>query len=312
MISNPLVSIVTPSYNQGHFLEDTILSVINQNYANIEYIIIDGGSTDCTIDIIHKYEHKLTYWISEKDTGQSQAINKGLMRAQGEIIGWINSDDCLLPNSISTIVDTFNAFDDVGMVFGNIEIIDREGRLFKEHVWKDYSVVDQLTQRMYIPQPGSFWRREVMQSVGLLREDLHYAMDYEYWIRIGQRFKIMGINTLLAQYRHSSVNKGNTQADSWGAEFLRILDEMFAQKNLPDILQKTKRAAYAGAYFRGAEGFLTQADLSNARRWFLKSIRLDPRLALMSSWWKSLFKTLLPRGSYIRLRSLKRKITTDK
>jgi len=302
MAPKPLVSIVTPSLNQSQFLEATICSVLSQDYPHIEYIICDGGSTDGSVEIIHKYKDRLAWWCSEKDEGQSAAINKGLGRAKGKILAWLNSDDCYLPGCVSTIVSAFERYPDAGLIFGNLEIIDEHGQRVKSFPYQDWTLADQLTHKVTLLQPASFWRREVMDSVGLLRTDLHYAMDLEFWIRIGRRYTIKSLDQVLAQYRVSSINKGSTQTTRWGPEFIKILDELYSEKNLtPDILS-LKEKAYAGAYLTGARSLLYAYETLMARVWLRKAASLDPRCLYSSDWWQMYGKALLGRHIFPRCR----------
>ncbi len=208
----PKISIVTPSFNQGKFIEETILSVIGQGYPNLEYIIIDGGSTDETVDIIKKYEKHLTYWISEKDNGQSHAINKGFSRASGEILGWLNSDDMYVPATFSFISGLIDVTE-TGVYFGNcIHFKESEGE-FTCHgsdVIKAHAE-DKLVNSIYVIQPSSFWTKSTFQKVGPLREDLHYGFDWEWFIRA----EISGINfhsvsKCLSMYRFHDSHKTGT------------------------------------------------------------------------------------------------------
>lgn len=182
----PKISIVTPSYNQGQFLEETIQSVLEQNYPNLEYIIIDGGSSDNSVDVIKKYESHLTYWVSEKDNGQTHAINKGLRRATGEILTWLNSDDLLLPCAVSMVADFFERYPDAGFVYGDCHVINENGTLF--YVSKAVPFERNLLfyGRCLISQPASFFRRNVLDRIGYLDESFDFAMDIELWIRAAQ------------------------------------------------------------------------------------------------------------------------------
>lgn len=182
MTELPKVSIITPSYNQGKFIEETILSVLNQDYANIGYIIIDGGSTDNTIDIIKKYQHRLAYWISEPDNGQSNVINKGFQRANGQIFNWLNSDDILVPLSVKIAVDYLVKNADVGMIYGDRIIIDHKGN-FLSHIRFSSFRKFEMIYNQQIPEETAFFRRYVWSKVGGLDETLHYCMDYDLWCK---------------------------------------------------------------------------------------------------------------------------------
>ena len=207
----PLVTIITPSFNQAQFLEATIRSVLLQGYPNLEYMVIDGGSTDGSQDIIRRYADYLAFWVSEKDRGQSHAINKGLVRAQGTILGWVNSDDVLKPGTISRIVDTFIQNIDIDVVYGRLERIDSLGKLVPTPLLpKDKVEFDKNTALMecVVNQPGCFWQKRIMDKVGLLNESLHYGIDYEYWTRMllaGGKFK--RLDYVVAEFRLSDSSK---------------------------------------------------------------------------------------------------------
>ncbi|MCL5292010.1 MAG: glycosyltransferase [Actinobacteria bacterium] len=221
--NKPLVSITTPSFNQGKFIEDTIKSVLEQDYPNIEYIVVDGGSTDNTLDILKRYEDRLI-WISEPDEGQSDAINKGFKMAKGEIIAWLNSDDIYMPGAISTAVDFLVKRPDVVMVYGEGYTIDEHGEnrgrfpaTQKFNLWLLIHMWD------YILQPTTFFRKEALFHVGLLNKDLHWCMDWDLWIRIGKRFKVVGIPKYLAYARVYDDNKTESGGRTRFREIVRVM-----------------------------------------------------------------------------------------
>jgi len=197
----PKISIVTPSYNQGEFIEETILSVINQNYPNLEYIIIDGGSTDSTVEIIKKYEKHITYWVSEKDNGQTDAINKGFKKATGEIYGWLNSDDLLEKGALFKVAEFFNENPEAQVVYGNFRYIDKEGNIVKNVRETGFHKFLWVYGYNYIPQPSTFWRSELFHRVGGLDETYQCAMDAHLWMRFMQQTKIYHINSFLSRFR---------------------------------------------------------------------------------------------------------------
>lgn len=206
----PLVSVVTPSYNQAQFLEDTILSVLNQDYPNLEYIIIDGGSTDGSVDIIRKYEDRLAYWVSQRDQGQADAINKGWRRAQGEIVAWLNSDDTYLPGAVSTAVDYLRGQPQVDMVYGYLNTIDESGKVIWTTKPPMHIHLDTLIDRTdLIGQPTVFLRKRVLDQVGMLDASLHYCMDCDLWIRIGMNLTICGIPSVIANFRAQPASKSD-------------------------------------------------------------------------------------------------------
>ncbi len=198
--SFPKISVITPSYNQAAFLEKTLRSVLDQNYPNLEYIVIDGSSADGSVDIIQQYAGRLAYWVSEKDNGQSHAINKGFLRATGDILCWLNSDDYFLPGTLEHVAKRLAPETNAYALIGQSYVVFPDGtpprRAEGEYCghrqllefWKSYKM----------PQPSIFWRREVYEKIGLLDEDLHYIMDFDYWTRISRHFGFQVTDRILA------------------------------------------------------------------------------------------------------------------
>lgn len=204
----PKISIVTPSFNQGNFLEKTILSVLEQDYPNLEYIIIDGGSTDNSVEIIKKYEQHLTYWVSEPDRGQSHAINKGFERATGEIFGWLNSDDWYHSGALKAVAEAFAANPDAGAVVGAGDYIDEEGRMQLDCTAPDEVNLGTICSWFdkYFWQPSCFFSRKCWKKCGPLDETLDFAMDVYLWIRIAKVQKFITIRNLLStSLKHSGA-----------------------------------------------------------------------------------------------------------
>lgn len=207
----PKISIVTPSLNQGQFIEETIRSVLAQGYTNLEYIIIDGGSNDGSVDIIKKYEKWLTYWVSEPDRGQSHAINKGFNLSKGEIVAWINSDDIYLPGIFEKLYKVFDQGAD--MVFGDCHVVNEDKKIIKiRNVPQVFDVDHLILQGNFIMQPSAFLRKTVFEDVGGLDESLEFAMDYDLWIRIGLKYKVKRIDVYLSCLRkhpHAKTYESN-------------------------------------------------------------------------------------------------------
>lgn len=180
----PLVSIVTPSYNQGRFIRRTIDSVLSQSYLNIEYQVVDGGSTDETVEILRSYGERLR-WVSEPDQGQADAINKGLAQTSGEIRAYLNSDDTLAPGAIERVVHFFQEHPECDLVYGDADYIDADDKVTGRYKTAEYSL-DKLAADCIICQPAAFWRRRMAERVGPFDAALHYVMDYDYWLRIAQ------------------------------------------------------------------------------------------------------------------------------
>ena len=222
MEKEPLVSIITPSYNQARFLESTIQSVLNQDYPSLEYIIVDGGSTDGSLDIIKKYKHKLAAWISEPDQGQSDAINKGFNLSQGDIMAWLNSDDLYYPSAVSTAVEFLQANPQIGMVYGDTDIIDENGHLLGLFNARQTSYQRLMRGGVYIPQPATFWRRELWNLVGPLDTSFSFAMDYDLWVRFAKKSPIKYLPMLWASFRIHREGKTTLSDDRCWPEMRKV------------------------------------------------------------------------------------------
>jgi len=176
----PLVSIVTPSYNQVQYLEETIQSVLDQDYPNIEYILVDGSSQDGSLEIIHNYMHRLDWWISEKDKGHADALNKGFRHAHGEIMAWINSDDTYLPGAISAVVDFFETHPEARFIYGDANLIDEHSQILGPFPARQTDYRRLLQGFVHIPQQSTFWKAEVWKEVGELDLAYFFAFDYDF------------------------------------------------------------------------------------------------------------------------------------
>jgi glycosyltransferase involved in cell wall biosynthesis len=207
----PKISIVTPSYNQAQFLEKTILSVLNQSYPNLEYIIIDGGSTDGSVEIIQKYEKHLSYWVSEKDQGQVHALNKGFSRATGDIIGWQNSDDIYLPFAFRQTAELFLKHSDIDIVFGNIVFLDENENPIGEMRFTPFSILTHFYECISIANQSSFWKRSVFSRIGMFDTRFQFSMDYEFFLRAAKnnmQFKLF--HTYFGAFRVHPSAKSST------------------------------------------------------------------------------------------------------
>jgi len=272
----PRVSIVTPSFNQGQFIEETIRSVLLQGYPNLEYTIIDGGSTDGSTDVIRKYEQWLAYWVSEPDRGQAHAINKGWERAHGEILAYLNSDDLLAPGALRCVAETCLAQPDAAVVYGDYDLTDEASRLIKRLPSRAYHRADLLPAN-YIPQSSTFIRRYAVEQVGLLDESFHMTMDYEYWVRLAMAgFKMTYVPQVLSSARITPVTKTKRLTVTFLRETLRVLDRVYGQPSVPDDVRRVKRSAYGGVWRLGGIRYFDAGMRGPAIRAMLTSLCWDP------------------------------------
>ena len=218
----PKVSIVTPSYNQARFLEKTIQSVLSQDYPNLEYIIVDGGSTDGSVEIIRRYADRLAWWVSERDKGQTDALNKGFGRATGDILAWINSDDTYNPGAIREAVEYLVAHPEAGMVYGDADLIDAEGAVIGRFPASQTDYRRLRQGYVHIPQQSSFFRAELWRKVGPLDPSFYFAMDYDLWVRLARQAPLHYIPRLWANFRLHSSGKSVASDDRCWPEMLKV------------------------------------------------------------------------------------------
>ena len=250
-----LVSIITPSYNQAEYLEATIQSVLAQEYADLEYIIVDGGSTDGSVDIIQKYADQLSWWVSEPDQGQADGINKGLRRARGEVVAWLNSDDLYLPGAIQDAVDALRIDPDLGMVFGDAITVDPDGRPLNRLAFGDWGLPELMCFRI-ICQPAVFMRRSALDQVGYLDENFHYMLDHHLWLRIANKGSIKHFPGLWAAARHHPAAKNVSLAPKFSMETYRVLKWMKAHPDFKSDYQADQRRIKGGAHRLAARYYL--------------------------------------------------------
>jgi len=274
----PRVNIVTPSFNQGRFIEETIRSVLLQGYPDLEYIIVDGGSTDDSIEVIRKYERWLAYWVSEPDRGQANAINKGWRRASGEYITWLNSDDFLLPSSLERTVPSVARDDRVQLVYGDALLIDEDSRphpvpfdRFRGRPLRLEDVI--MSWRSPVPQQGFLMRRSVLDRVGCLNEDFQFSMDFEYWIRFAlANGQSEYLPRTLAAFRRHHETKTSTMAQRRIRENYAIYDQVFSGQ-LPTRMEGEAKASRASLHLQAAYISYLAGNSGDMRRYALHHMR---------------------------------------
>jgi glycosyltransferase involved in cell wall biosynthesis len=224
LTAQPKVSIITPSFNQAQFLEESIRSVLEQDYPNIEYIIVDGGSKDNSVEIIKKYEDRLAWWVSEKDKGHADALNKGFSRATGEILAWLNSDDIYFPHAVSEAVAVLKSLPEVGMVYGDADLIDDSGVTVGQFSSKQTSYRQMLRGSVHIPQATTFFRADLWRQVGPLDLSLFYSFDYDLWVRLAKVSQLLYVPKRWAKFRIHGAGKTIVNDDRCYPDMLRVLE----------------------------------------------------------------------------------------
>ncbi len=223
MADLPKITIVTPSYNQAQYLEQTIRSVIDQKYPNLEYIIVDGGSTDGSVDIIQRYADHLAWWVSEPDHGQTEAINKGLKRATGDWVAWQNSDDIYYPGCFHDLAAAAKKHPGAGLIIGNMMLIDEQDRFHRDICYVKPSYQSLLAEGMVLANQSAFWHRRVQDKIGLLDESFQCSFDYEWFLRVVQNAECVHVNQIWGAFRLHGETKTSQQGPLFGAEQQKIL-----------------------------------------------------------------------------------------
>src|SRR5262245_50801046 len=269
----PRITVITPSFNQAAYLEQTISSVLDQGYPNLEYIIIDGGSTDDSVEVIRKFEDRIAYWVSEKDRGQAHAINKGMERATGDIIAYLNSDDYYLEGSLARVAEHFSRHPAVDLVHGRCRVVDERGLKIDERTGSitRYEEIldlwDVWWNRRNFVQPEVFWTRRIADKIGPFREDLFWVMDYDYWLRILQAVgRVSFIDAELAAFRLQPHQK-SMQRERSAEELLGVVRPYIFSDDAG--VRWIKRNELQGKWIFQT-GFLREVELSLQRseeRW---------------------------------------------
>lgn len=230
-ITFPKISVITPSFNQAEYLERTIKSVLDQKYPNLEFIIIDGGSNDGSVEIIKKYSSNLHYWVSEPDHGQAHAINKGLKIATGEWVCWQNSDDIFYPDSFISIAKVIKRIPNLELIIGDINLIEHDGDVIREMRYVKPTYNSLIAEGMVLTNQAAFWRKSLHESIGYLDEELHYGFDYEWFLRMLKHFhNTYHINQIIGALRYHPDTKTSNYQTKFDAEYGLILKDIERSK----------------------------------------------------------------------------------
>ncbi len=286
----PRVSIITPSYNQAPYLEQTICSVLDQGYPNLEYFVIDGASTDGSIDIIKRYAAQLSGWTSEPDQGQADAINKGLKKASGEIVAWLNSDDYYLLGAIQAAVESLQANPACGLVYANVLAVDEANRplnLLRYRHW----TLDDLMCFNIIGQPAVFMRQSALRQAGELDGRFHYLLDHQLWLRIAMHAPLHYVPQTWSAARYHARAKNFAQAIAFGGDAYEIVDWMQSQPDLVARLHKIGRKVNAGAHRINAYYLSLGEKPRQALQYYWRCFADDAPTALKD--WKRFLLTVL-------------------
>jgi glycosyltransferase involved in cell wall biosynthesis len=271
----PLVSIITPSFNKGPYIEETIQSVRNQTYKNIEHIVFDAGSTDETISLLKKYNEHLQ-WVSEPDKGQSDAINKGWRMAKGDIIAYLNADDTYLPDTVESAVAFFGKNPDVRMLYGDGIITDEYGNNKRLIRHGEFSIKDLVFCKDMVFQPSVFLRREVFDTLGDVDVDLHLAMDLDYWLRTALVYKTAYLPKPLSVAKIYQDAKSSALMFRYVKEYEHILEKLFSSASTPPGILQYKNTAYTYIYTKGGLDYLHVTMVNDGLSCLWKAFRLNP------------------------------------
>lgn len=287
LTTNPLVTIIVPSFNQGRFIRETIDSILSQDYRPIEVLVIDGASTDQTIEVLESYpgvpELK---WRSEPDNGVVDAVNKGLGNARGEIVAIQSSDDLYLPGAISAAVEFMRAHRDIALVYGDVDLIDEKSAVTGRDVLTAFDLKHYLGRFTYIPQPSAFFRRDVIEQIGGWRQEVSYAADADFWMRIAVRHNVAKVDRMMARYRYHADQR-DTQKAKIARDWEKAIRDLLASNKLD---RATRRFAEMGIHL-AKHRYTPESDWKRRTRHLYRAAAANPRAVFHPSFPK---RELLP------------------
>lgn len=271
-----------------------MVSVLNQDYSNLEYIIVDGKSTDGSQEIIKKYADRLAWWVSENDKGQADAFNKGLMHAGGKYIGWLNSDDLYLEGVVSEAIELLESNPEIAFVFGNVQSINEQDEITNIMKYGHWGLVD-LMQFKIIGQPAVFMRKDLLDSLGGLDTSYHFLLDHHLWLRLASNAQIKYSNKIWAAARFHASSKNVAHASEFGKEAYRLVEWMEKNPDLKQIFLANHKKILAGAHRMNARYLLDGGQFSQAINAYWQGMKLD-FLTILPEWHRMLYAILAPLG----------------
>jgi glycosyltransferase involved in cell wall biosynthesis len=287
VISQPLVSIITPSFNQANYLEMTIQSVLDQDYPFIEYLVVDGNSTDGSLEIIKRFQKRIDWWVSEADHGQAEAINKGLSRAKGKIIAWLNSDDYYLPGAVGKAVNAFSQNPDSAFIYGDVVAVNAAGEQLNHMRYRQMELID-LMKFNIIGQSSVFFNASVLKKTGLMDPSYHYLLDHQLWLRLAQNAPINYLPEILSGAHFHSQSKNVARAGEFGQEAYRIVEWMRTNSGTRKLFDQNEAKIMAGAHRINAHYLLDGGQSWLAFNSYIKCLSADFPTG-MTEWYRILF-----------------------